>query len=439
MSEVTLTNAPRGFFSWFNPGSLFGRFKGAPKRVKSLDLPTYYGTVDGMKVAAVIACVRVISQGVAQVSRSLVSRSFDAAKSQFSYSPVDATQDELHVVALREPNEVQTVFEFIEAMVARACIRGDSYAQIIRTQRRVLSLIPLPAGQVTQIYDEEGKLTYEIQIDGGQAIKLRRDEVFHLKGPQLGDLVGQDIISKASEVLELVLAAQTAQLESLRRRGRKDGVVGFTGTVSSAAAERLQDDFKTAFSQGGPGGIAVIDGNPSFHEFTQSAKDLELIEHRRFLVDEIGRYFGVNSQLLNQQTDNSSYASVEQVFIAHETNTIEPWFVRFEEAFKRDVIGWRGANENMYFKFERGALTKGTIKDIAEAINKLMLMGVYTANEARAKLGLNPLSVEGADIPMTQLNMRSGYIDKAVDGSNALGGMSGGSSNDINKVGQSQP
>lgn len=417
MSNATfnLFNFPWGWGNSAEGRGFFGLFKGSPKSVKATEgsvqtaSSRYLGPDEATQISAILSAVRVISQGVAQVDRQLEQKTFDDKKSRWTSKIIYDRVDGLDTLLRERPNNYQTMYEFLECMTARAALSGNSYAIIIRSVRRVLELHPIPTHQVKTLMDENRNVYYEISINGGQTKRYEFNEVLHIRGPSLGSILGDNILAKASMALELALAAEYSQLETLRRRGRRDGIVSHPGQVTSDRIEKINEAFTSKFGGNGNGGIAILDQGASFNDFTQSAKDMELIEHRRFAVDEAGRFFGVYSQLLNQHAANSAYASVEQVFIAHETNTIEPWFVRIEEAIKRDVIGYTGENKAVYFKFARGSLTKGTMKDVAENIKVLVLMGVLTANEARAKLGMNPLDIEGADEPMTQLNMRLGY------------------------------
>jgi HK97 family phage portal protein len=323
--------------------------------------------------------------------------------------------DNLWEVLCERPNHWQTPFEFFEAMTILAVICGNSYAFVNSPTGTVRELIPLMNDQVEVIVNARHEVTYRVAVSGGEPLLLRQEQVFHLKGPGLGGTLGLDVLNTVREVIGLSQSMEEVHAEAMRRRGRTDGIVAADGDLDQDTVNRIHANFVDRFGPGKEGGVAFLDRGAKYHAMTQSMKDMEMVEHRRHAVDEVGRAFGVYSQLLNQHSANSAYASVEQVFLAHLTNTVEPWLVRLEQAVKRDVIGRVGVQNKKRLYCVRDSLVPGTIKDKADYLNSLMLMGILTPNEARVMIGRNPLDENGADRPMTQLNMRIGYEPAEVE------------------------
>lgn len=406
-----------GIFSWLGGAGKkpTGLFKGQEKRVTGTEGGTSVVsrkpvTVEtALQVSAVFAAVRVISQAVAQVEKQVVVRKFDTKRGRFTHQPIP--DDKLWRLLCERPNDWQTPFEFWEGQIIMACLSGNSYAFINNLYEGgdPVEVIPLPNRSVTVVQTENNTVEYDIHIGNDKTKRVSQRDILHIRGPSLGGVLAIDVLETAREVIGLSQAAETAHGETMNRRGRLDGIISADTELTAETVQEIRNQFMQNFGPGGIGGVAFLDRAAKFATITQTSNDMQLIEHRRHAIDEVGRAFGVYSQLLNQHSANSAYASVEQVFLAHLTNTIEPWLVRVEQAVKRDVIGFEGTRAKKQFVCSRESLIRGTVRDMAEYLKTLILMGVLTPNEARVMIGRNPLEEPGADRPMTQLNMRVGF------------------------------
>ena len=107
-----------------------------------------------LKVSAVFGCVRVISEGVAQVPFRLMRE----ARSDISRHPTReaATDHPLYDLLHRAPNGFQTSFQFRETMVLHALLARGAYAfknviQIGSRPPEITELILLDPSRVTKV------------------------------------------------------------------------------------------------------------------------------------------------------------------------------------------------------------------------------------------------------------------------------------------------
>lgn len=397
-----------------------GLFRNSEKRATAMEGPVSSGSESlpalnsdqALQVTAVLAAVRAISQGLAQTPMLLVRRAWDASKSRFTYTPVPAHP--LWFPLVESPNDYMTMFEFKEAMGIYAAFRGNAYAYVNDVIPSRVELIPLPPDDVTVVSRPDNEIVYEVRVEGGEILRLPRRKVVHLKGPQLGGAIGADILAYAAGAVGLAARAEKSHTEVIARRGRVDGVVSTDLPIDDQnTAEKIRKSFTANFGPGGKGGVAFLDQGVKFSRFTDTPSDMQLIEHRRFQVDEIGRAFGVFSQILNQAQDSSSYGSAEQTWQAHHKHTIDPWVQRYCQAIKLSVIGFDGQLGNLMLMPQQAFMALAGIKDMGDFLRTAHTIGLLTPNEMRGMLGLNPLENEpGADRPLTQLNMKLGYEDK---------------------------
>ena len=94
-----------------------------------------------LTVAAVHACVRIISGAVATLPLQLRRRIDDRTRE-------DASNDPLWHLLRRRPNRWQTPSQFRRMMQTHLLLRGNAYAMIVRSRGQVRELIPLQPDRV---------------------------------------------------------------------------------------------------------------------------------------------------------------------------------------------------------------------------------------------------------------------------------------------------
>jgi HK97 family phage portal protein len=100
-----------------------------------------------------------------------------------------------------------------------------------------------------------------------------------------------------------------------------------------------------------------------------------------------------------------NYSNMEAAAIDHATGTIDPFFVTWEQAIRRDLLTVR-QYRRFDVAFDRQALIRSDVKSLHEALMRARDGGVYTANDVRRKLGDNPLPADqGGDRLLVNGNM----------------------------------
>ena len=144
----------------------------------------------------------------------------------------------------------------------------------------------------------------------------------------------------------------------------------------------------------------------NYQSVSNSAKENELLESREYTVKDICRWFGINPILLGLNS-GSTYASLEMAqndFVIH---TLLPWIEAIEEEFSRKLLKPSEQN-NLEVVLDENYLLRMDKKTEATYYSTMVNNGLMTRNEARGKLGLEP--VEGGDklvVPFTDINQNT--------------------------------
>jgi len=115
-----------------------------------------------MRVSAVLACVRVLSETLAQLPWHVYERLPGGGKSIAERHPL--------MNVLRRPNQWQTSYEFREMMMGHLALRGNAYAEILPGSFGAVSeLVPLHPDRVRVERLDTGRLRYQVrEADGSE-------------------------------------------------------------------------------------------------------------------------------------------------------------------------------------------------------------------------------------------------------------------------------
>jgi len=118
--------------------------------------------------------------------------------------------------------------------------------------------------------------------------------------------------------------------------------------------------------------------------------------------------------MIGESTATATYASSEQMFLAHVVHTLGPWFSRIEQRLNMQLLTAEELAAGYYCKFSVAGLLRGSHKDRAEFYRTLYGIGGLNPNEIRAYEDLNPY--KGGEKYRVPLNMEDPSAEDAEDG-----------------------
>lgn len=350
-----------------------------------------------LQVPVVMACVRVIAEGVSQVPFRVMRESPDGKVR------LPAKDHPLYDILHRKPNRWQTSYSLRETMVMHAVLTGNAYAFISRVGRNasIHELIVIPPGKVRTEISDSGDMSYIVTGRNGEQRKLSSDDIWHLRGPSWDGSVGMQIVSYAREAIGLAMASEETQANLHAKGVRASGVYSVEGALNPTQYEALKNWISKEFV--GQTGPMILDRNAKWMPTSMTGVDAQHLETRKHQVEEICRAFRVMPIMAGQADKAATYASAEQMFIAHLVHTLTPWYERIEQSADCQLLSDKDRADGYYTFLDPVGMLRGALKDTAEYLYKLSSMGVMTRNEAREKLDLNP--IDGLDEPLTPMNM----------------------------------
>ena len=355
-----------------------------------------------IQVATVFACARVIAEGIAQVPLKLIQENADAS------TRMPAKAHPLYDLLACKPNAWQTSFEYREMLAWHVVLCGNAYSYINRARTgQILELIPFEPGKVTPRRDTAYKLTYEVLGIDGQLMTFQADQIWHVKGPSWNSWCGMEAVSLAREAIGLAMATEEQHARMHKNGVKNSGVYSIEGTLKADQYEALQkwiDQQMAGLENSGK--AMILDRSATWLNTSMTGVDSQHLETRRFQIEEVCRFFRVMPIMVGYSDKAATYASAEQMFLAHVVHTLSPWYQRLEQSIDANLLSEKDRAAGYYAQFVEEGLLRGDSKSTAEFLTKLTTNGIMTRNEARAKLDMNPL--DGLDDPLTPVNMQIG-------------------------------
>lgn len=351
-----------------------------------------------LEISTVLACVRVISQGVAQVPFRLYHTD---GRSRVPVRPQDHA---LAKLLTRRPNGWTTSFEFRETMMYHVLLTGNAYAWINRVSGNVYELVILPPDQTTAEFDKAAMaMRYRSTLPNGAQKLLSQSEVWHLRGPSYDAQLGLNIIRLARAVMQLSIAMEKGQLDIQKNGAQPGGIYSIEGTLTPEQFKTLRT-WLQKFQPGGElaGQTMILDRNGKFQTAKMTSADAQVIETRKFQIEEVCRQWGVMPIMIGHADKTATYASSEQMFLAHVVHTLSPWYQRIEQSADAALLSEEEQDTGYYTKFISNALMRGAAKDrgdfYAKALGSGGTKGWMTQNEVRELEDLNPSDDPDADL-----------------------------------------
>jgi HK97 family phage portal protein len=342
-----------------------------------------------LEVETVLACVRVVSEGIAQVPLKV----FKSDGKNRQPAPDHPLYDKLH----RKPNPWMSSFEMRETMGIHAALTGQAFAFKNRVSSgRIGELIPIEPGRVTVQRADDWTLTYIVRGDSGAERPFPAEAIWHWRGPSWNGYTGLEIVRLAREAIGLAMASEESQAKMHQRGLRPSGLYSVDGTLNPAQYADLRKWLEGEY--GGAANAArvmLLDRSAKFTPLSQTGVDAQHLETRRHQILAICSALRVQPIMIGFGDKAQTFASAEQMFLAHVVHTLGPWYERIEQSADIHLLTDAERAQGYYVKHITAGLLRGAMKDRADYFAKALGSGGspawMTQDEVRDLDELNPM------------------------------------------------
>ena len=349
-----------------------------------------------LRYSAVFACVRVLSETVAQLPLHVYQR-LPQGKERASNYP-------LYRLLHDEPNPLMTSFEFREALQGHLALWGNAYCEIeYNGAGRVVALWPLRPDMMQEVRrNADDTLSYLYQLPDGKQVLLPGWQVWHIRGLSPDGITGYSPIGLARQAIGLGLAAEEFGARFFGNDARPGGVLQHPGVLGDDAAQRLARSWESR--HGGLARshrVAILEEGMTYQQIGVPPEDAQFLETRKFQRSEIAGLFRVPPHLIGD-LERATFSNIEHQSIQFVEYTMMPWLVRWEQAINLRLIPPK-EQKKYYAEFLVDGLKRGDLGSRYTAYAVARQNGWMSANDIRELENMNP--VDGGDVYLVPLNM----------------------------------
>lgn len=349
-----------------------------------------------LRLAAVYACVKVLSETVASLPLILYER-LERGKRR-------ATERPLYRLLHDDPNPLMTAFEWREALTAHVVLWGNAYCEIeFSNAGEPIALWPLRPDKMVDIRRAGDQLTYVYELPGGRSMPLAGDRVLHIRGLSPDGLRGYSVISDfARRLVGMGTAIESFGATFFSNGARPGGVLQHPAKLSDEAYENLRESW-SARHEGlnNAHRVAILEEGMTFQAIGTPPEEAQFIESMKFNRSQIASIFRIPPHLIGD-LDKATFSNIEQQSIEFKTYTMEPWLVRWQQAINSRLLS-DGERVSYFAEFLADALLRGDTVSRYQAHSIGRQNGWLSANDIREIENLNP--IEGGDVYLIPLNM----------------------------------
>lgn len=293
-----------------------------------------------------------------------------------------------------QPNRYQTRTEFFETLMLNLVTDGNAYIEIKRTPRGIVSFMPLMSSQMEVELQSDGSIKYKYTDLNFMTRIISESNMWHIRLFGNG-VVGMSPLAYARQALGVGLA-ENARTGKIAKNGGNMGTVLKTDKVLKPEQRTM---FKNGIAKDIVGGdtVPVLEAGVDAMRIGLSPADMQLLESRRFSVEDIARFMGVPSVLINDTAGSTVWGSgIGELVTGFYKLNLKPYLERIESSMVRHLIpreDW-GTYE---IEFDFDSLLRADRQTRMVANSTAINSGQLTPNEARNMEGL-PDKEGGDDI-----------------------------------------
>ena len=340
-------------------------------------------------LSTVLACTNLIGDSLGSIPALVYRREGD--------NRVEAPAHPLAKLVRQGVNPDMSWPDFMAHMMASTLLTGNGLAEIIRGGNGQLAgLRYIPWGMVTVSELSSGRLAYDVSDARGNMRRLLTGEILHLRDRTNDGKIGVSRLSRAGEALDAVNAANTHARTFLSNGASPSGTLEIPGTIKPEEKAAFQSSW--AANQAGArnaGKLLILDGGMQFKPVQMSPEDAELLETRKFGVEEICRIYQVPPPLVQDYSHNT-FTNSETAGRWFAMFTLAPWARKIEAEFARSLFPSNGAYE---LELDLSGFLRGDPQTRWNAHKIAIDAGVLDPDEIRQLEGWNPRTADGGKAP----------------------------------------
>ncbi|HIN56163.1 MAG TPA: phage portal protein [Acinetobacter pittii] len=355
-----------------------------------------------LKLDAVWACVRLISETISTLPLVVYERQADGSRKP-------AVNHPLYSILRNQPNIHMTSVNFTQCYAASLLLRGNGYSQIKRNSKKeITSLNFLMPNRMQLKFNDRDDLIYSYMDRKGKLFIIDQSEILHTPAFSLDGRVGLSPIQYGANVFGAAMSADDAANSTFKN--------GLLPTVAFEVDRTMNDEQRKIFKNYvkevsgalNAGKSPVLEQGVTTKAIGINPADAQLLESRNFNIESICRWFRVPGYLIGYTSKGQTKwgSGMEQEMQGFLTFTLRPWLVLIEQSMNKTLLT-PAERLKYYVEFSIEGLLRADSNTRAEFYSKMVTNGIYTRDEVREKENLpkrggiaDELTIQSQNVPI---------------------------------------
>ena len=288
------------------------------------------------------------------------------------------------------PNEEMNAMGFKLWMIQTAINKGMAYAEIVRSLNGTpIGVYPIDPSNVRPYRHTDGTLYYYYNntSTGKEVILLPSDLLIFRNLHTYDGSHSYGIVEYASNTLGIAIGADEFAKDTYESGGLPSGVLTYEGKLKDEEFERLKLSWKKMTEK--QGATPILESGVKYQPLSHDPDVLQLLDSRKFSVEEIARYLGIPVSKLFAD-GGAKYSSNEQANLEVVSDTLDAWakFIECEVDYK--LLGKN--HDGKYCELDLFEIFRGDMVTRSTYYKNMMATGSITPNEIREREGYAPYS-----------------------------------------------
>lgn len=355
-----------------------------------------YGIDGALQVSAVWAAVELLTDNIASLPLFVYKRSKDTQGNKEL-----ARDTQLWTLLHDSPNRRHTPMEFWQYACLNFLLRGNAYARLVRnTAGEVIEMWPLSADQVEIEVLSDRSLVYKYSYEGKVAV-YDESSIWHWRDKGNG-IIGMSRLDYMRSSVGVAIDAQNHSANVFRKSAKRPGVFMIDKVLKEEQRNAIRNNYR-GLVEGNDDDLLVLEAGAKFEPLSMSPADLQLLDTRKFSVEDIARWFGISSVLINDTAKTTTWGTgISQLIEGFYKFKLRPMLEGLEQSIDRRILT-SGQRQQYTVEFSLDAILRGSLADRLDAGSKAVQNGLMTRNEWRQLENLP--RVDGADDLTAQVNL----------------------------------
>jgi HK97 family phage portal protein len=344
-----------------------------------------------LMVSAIYSCVNLRAGAIASMPLNVFSQKTDGER-------IRLTNDDLWWILNEEFNPRWNAVHGWEFLELSLCLHGNAFAEILRKpDGSVRGLMPIHPARVTVYVTTNGeRLVYSVQPEPLSGIDQRvkildQDDMIHVAGLGFDGLLSPSPLRYSIKMAGgVAIAAQDYSGTFFANSARPDFVIETDGPLSdenlAKLKARIDENHQGPANHHKP---MLLTNGLKYKSISLPLEDIQLLETRKFQIEEIARVYGVPPFMIGHNEKTTSWGSgMEAMGIGFVRYTLRPSLTKICTELNRKLF----KNAGRVVEFDTSDLEKADMKTLFESyrigLGRAGEAAFITTDEVRDRLNL---------------------------------------------------